>query len=255
VARSGEASAAIRAEHTATSASARRASAWVCSSSSGMPGMVRATRSSARATTAPSAAGSSASSANRRPSSKYHQPSERERVGSTTFATVAFARGRLDGGSLRTRPPGPHEQSLFGARRREPRQLRDLVDAELAGRERLRDPRQPFQGVGGRDPPARLPLGDAVADGQEVRRIARALLPPCSRSHQADDRGQQLAMRGPTRATRWLRPQHATHRWDRTCVRIYTARSLESVNLVTLRDARTNDGDSSTDEGATLDRR
>ena len=41
--------------------------------------------------------------------------------------------------------PSPHDQPLFGSRRREPRNLDHLVDAERAARESLREPGQVFQ--------------------------------------------------------------------------------------------------------------
>src|ERR671919_722352 len=77
VARSGSASAAIRAEHRATRASALLASTWQGSSSPGITGTFSARRSRAFWTTAPSAAGSSAWRPNLLFSSKYHHERDR----------------------------------------------------------------------------------------------------------------------------------------------------------------------------------
>ena len=198
VARSGSPSTAMRAEHIATSASARRASAPLVPSSSGMAGMVRATRSSARATTAPSAAGSSASSAKRRPSSKYHQPTDRARAGPTTSSIVASS----------SRSP---LRRIASHETRRAHTINRSSDPGVANRvisTTLSMPSAPLERAcasrgrcssakGGGDPTARLPVREPVADREEVRGIARALLAPRLRAHEADDRGQELAVRRP----------------------------------------------------------
>jgi hypothetical protein len=91
--------------------------------------------------------------------------------------------------------PRPADQSCFVIRCGEPGQLDNLVDAELPSLERVADQRQAFEGVRRADPPPGLPFGDAVADGQPVRRVARTGITPHLAAIRGDNEVQQVSLR------------------------------------------------------------
>jgi hypothetical protein len=90
----------------------------------------------------------------------------------------------------------PRDQIALGRGRREPRQLDDLVHAEVPARERVAHTGQGLQGVGGRDPPMGLPLGDPVPHGQPVREVASAAPAPDLVAIRAGDQLEQVTLRG-----------------------------------------------------------
>jgi hypothetical protein len=85
-------------------------------------------------------------------------------------------RGRPCGGSPHTRRAEPTRSTALRIPAWRTASLDQLVDAERAARESLREPGEVFQREGGGDPTARLPVRERVADREEVRGIARALL-------------------------------------------------------------------------------
>ena len=99
-------------------------------------------------------------------------------------------------------PLGPGKEVLLRLGSREPRELNDLVHPEPATSERLGDPWQGLQGVGGVDPSPRLPVGDAVAHPDPVGHVVGSFfLPHGSAVGFGDERQEQLLLRAQTRMT------------------------------------------------------
>jgi hypothetical protein len=91
----------------------------------------------------------------------------------------------------RLRPP---DQACFVIRCGEPGELDHFADAELPSLERLGNQGQVLKGVARGDPPPRLPLGDAVADGEQVRGVARAGIAPDLATIGVGDQLEQLSL-------------------------------------------------------------
>jgi hypothetical protein len=89
---------------------------------------------------------------------------------------------------------GPPDQSRLVVRRGEPGELHHLVDAELSDLQCLGDPRQVLEGVCRSDPAPSLPLGDAVADGEQVRGVARSGIAPDLGPIRVRDQLEQLSL-------------------------------------------------------------
>lgn len=89
----------------------------------------------------------------------------------------------------------PSHEITFGLVRREPGELDHLVDAQGAPLQRLGDPWESLEGVGGRDPPVSLPRRDAVTHAEPVRGVTRpGPAPPLGPIELADQR-QQVTLR------------------------------------------------------------
>jgi hypothetical protein len=73
-------------------------------------------------------------------------------------------------------------------------ELHHLVDAELSDLQCLGDPRQVLEGVARGDPASGLPFGDAVADGEQVRGVARSGIAPDLGPIRVRDQLEQLSL-------------------------------------------------------------
>jgi hypothetical protein len=102
-------------------------------------------------------------------------------------------RATTDGGARGIARPA--DQLALGLGRGEATQLDDLVDAEHAGLERVGDARQFVERRGGLDPPVRLPPRHAVADGEPMRDVSSARVPPRSPSIDLGDDAEQRHLR------------------------------------------------------------
>ena len=124
----------------------------------------------------------------------------------------------------------PRDQPRLALGRREPAELDDLVDAERSPRERLRQRGKVLECVGGADPPARFPGGDAVAHRDPVRQVARSIFSPRSRLVRLEEQRQELGVGGSDPSVGFIERAERVHR---TCVRAYPPRQARSVNWLT----------------------
>ena len=106
------------------------------------------------------------------------------------------------GGEVTPAPDGsardtlrPHDQPRLVLGRREPCELHDLVDPELARAEGLPQARQGPQGARGHDPTARPPFRDPVAHAQPVSRVARAVAFPVACLVETRDQHEEVEVR------------------------------------------------------------
>lgn len=97
-----------------------------------------------------------------------------------------------DGGARH--PLRPRDKACFGLGRREPGELDDLVQAELATDEGIRQLRKSIERMRGGDPAVGLPARDAVAHGDPVGRIPCARVPPRLAPIHLGDQRQQFAL-------------------------------------------------------------
>jgi hypothetical protein len=88
----------------------------------------------------------------------------------------------------------PAEQVRLGLGGREPGQLDELVDPQVAGAKGGGDSRQVPKGVRCGDPTPRLPVGDAIAHSQPVRHVARAHFAPRLTGVDLSDQGEKVAL-------------------------------------------------------------
>lgn len=92
----------------------------------------------------------------------------------------------------------PADQIGLVLGRCEPRELDDLVEAEPAPREGAGEAWQSPERVPGRDPPPRLPVGDAVPHREPMRQVAGARVPPRRSAIGLGDQDEQPVL-GPAR--------------------------------------------------------
>src|SRR3954453_23778067 len=109
--------------------------------------------------------------------------------------------------------PSPRDQAVLGLRLREPRELHNLVDAELAVIQGSCDRRRVWKCRSGLDQPACLPIRHPIAHPQPLRQVACAVVGPdtCPRP-----RGSNRTARGWRR-----RRRHALDRTGRSLLRVH----------------------------------
>ena len=89
----------------------------------------------------------------------------------------------------------PTDEVAFGVGRSEARELHDLVDPDLPLSEGIRHARKRLERIRRTDPPASLPMGDAVAHRQPVGGVASARVPPHVAAVDLGDQGEEIALR------------------------------------------------------------
>jgi hypothetical protein len=97
-----------------------------------------------------------------------------------------------DGGA--GHPLRPRDEVCFGPGRCEAGELHDLVQAELATDEGIRQPRKFIERVRRADPPVSLPARDAITHRDPVGRIPRARVPPGLAAIHLGNERQQFAL-------------------------------------------------------------